>query len=468
MDPTGSFSLDPGSYRDPGSFIFHLDGVVYRGLNESFLPHYDRLIHSGLLANLTGRGWLVPHVEQKFVTGMPDTVSKVIKPDRIHFVSYPCEWSFSQYQDAAKLLLNIEAEALECGMTLSDATAFNVQFQEGRPVWIDTGSFVIRDAGAPWRPYLQFCQHFLGPLALMAYRDPSVARMLRTWPDGLPLQLVSKLLPLRTWLRPGLFLHLHMHAAMSRRYELKPSPLRARARPVGLNSLRGLNGSLEGTLRGLRPQMKRTAWSGYYTEGVHGPEYLSAKEKLVVEYLEMSRPSTVWDLGANTAKFSRLAADRGAQTVAFEADPVCVDEAYRAVRADRRTNLLPLVMDLTNPTSAFGWNSVERRSWLDRGKPELVLCLALIHHLCLAHNLPFENLLALFQKLSRWLIIEFVPKEDPQSQRLLAYRDDIFPGYTPEEFERVFGSAFTIRRREVIPHSVRTLFLFEARPASRG
>ncbi len=448
-----------GSFRDPSGFLYLRDGVLYRQINRAYQPDYERLMGSGLYTRLVENGWLVAHEEAAVGPAEPSQAWKVIRPERVPFVCYPYEWCFSQLRDAALLTLRIHRLALEHGMTLKDASAYNVQFRGSRPVWIDTLSFAAYREGEPWVAYRQFCQHFLAPLALMAYGDARLNQLLRVFIDGVPLEIASRLLPWTTRLNPRLAAHLHLHARVQRRYGDRP---KARAgRQMSRNALLGILASLERTVEALRWEPCGTVWADYYQDTNYSPAAFEHKQQLVSEFLQQLRPRLVWDLGANVGVFSRLASDRGIYTVAFDLDPAAVEKNYRDCVAGGETRLLPLVADLTNPSGAIGWAERERMSLAERGPADTLMALALLHHLAIGNNVPLPSIAEYFARLGRALIIEFVPKEDSQVQRLLAAREDIFANYTQPEFEAAFGQWFSIRRTERIGDSLRTLYLME-------
>ncbi|MFQ5495344.1 MAG: class I SAM-dependent methyltransferase [Phycisphaerae bacterium] len=415
---------------------------------------------SGLYDALVERSWLVAHEEVDAAAPCPETLYKLIQPTQIDPISYPYEWCFSQLKDAALLTLDIQAQSMAHGMSLKDASAFNVQFTGGRPVLIDTLSFETYEAGRPWVAYRQFCRHFLAPLALMAYRDAGMNRLLRVHIDGLPLDLAAKLLPLRCRLRFGLFTHLYLHARSQRRYAGRA--VSSSGRTVSEFGLRGLIDSLRSTVAGLRPPRSATEWGDYYDGTNYTEEALAHKSRIVEGFLDRAEPQTVWDLGANDGTFSRLAARRAACTVAFDADTAAVEKGYAVCRAERIANLLPLVMDLTNPSPSLGWATSERDSLLQRGPVDLVMALALIHHLAISNNVPLPHVAEFLSRLGRWAIVEFVPKSDSQVQRLLASREDIFPDYTRDGFERAFAARFTTEACEPITGSQRVVYLFRS------
>lgn len=451
------------SFRDPNGFLFTSAGILYRQVNRAYAEHYERLMESGLYTALVAAGRLVPHEEVDLALAeAPELAWKVLQPERLSFISYPYEWGFSQLKDAALLTLQVQKQAIQHGLTLKDASAYNVQFHRGRPVLIDTLSFEVYLEGRPWIAYRQFCQHFLAPLSLMAHRDARLEQLMRVFIDGVPLDLASRLLPLRTRLSLPLLLHLHLHATSQKRYA--GQAVQQAGGSVSKTQMLGLVDSLETGVQSLRWSPAGTAWGDYYDEHNYSNAGQEHKAKLVGEFLEQIRPASVWDLGANTGRFSRLASERGIPTVAFDVDPGAVEKNYLESRQRSDENLLPLLLDLTNPSPALGWHNRERASLLERSPAGAVLALALVHHLAIANNVPLDRLAAFFQALSPWLIVEFVPKEDSQVKRLLASREDIFPDYTTAGFEQAFSRYYTIHRAEAIRDSARRLYLMESRP----
>jgi ribosomal protein L11 methylase PrmA len=452
----------PGSFRDPSGFIFERDGILYRQVNRSYRDDYDRMVGSGLDRSLSDAGLLIPHVESEEEPSDLALAYKILRPERVPFISYPYEWCFGELKAAALLTLEIQRRALACSMSLKDASAFNVQFVDGRPVFIDSLSFESYREGNPWVAYRQFCKHFLAPLALMSRVDIRLNQLFRSSLDGVPLDLASRVLPWRTRLDPRLLIHIHLHAGAERAY----SGDRPSANPpkFGRSALLGLIDSLDGAIRSLKWDPRGTEWAEYYRETNYSDAATSRKLGLVGEFLDEVGPRTVWDLGANTGRYSRLASDRGASTVAFDIDPACVELHHREVVEKGLRNILPLCLDLTNPSPGLGWDHDERSSLLQRGPVDLAMALALVHHLAISANVPLGRIASFLRKVSPALIIEFVPKGDSQVQRLLASREDIFDDYTRAGFEAAFADAFTIDRSEPIVESERTLYLMRARP----
>ena len=447
------------SFRDPSGFLFMRDGILYRQVNQHYQADYDKLMQSGLYDSLVKAGLLVPHQEVDIEPAEPKSCYKIIQPELLPFISYPYEWSFSQLKDAALTTLAIQKKAFELGMALKDATAYNIQFYNGRSTLIDTLSFETYQEGKPWFAYRQFCQHFLGPLALMSKTDVRLSQLLRVYIDGIPLDLVSSLLPGRTRLSPSMAMHIHVHASAQKRYADKTID-KDKQRQMGRNSYIGIIESLETAVRKLDWQPEGE-WTEYYNDTNYTNAADQHKAEIIKGYLAEINPQSVWDLGGNTGRFSRLASDQGIFTLSCDIDAGAVERNYLETKAKKEKNILPLVMDLTNPSSGLGWHHQERDSLVVRGPADALFALALIHHLAIGNNVPLPQIADFFSQLGQWLIIEFVPKSDSQVKRLLATREDIFPDYTPAGFEKAFSPYFNITKQESIQDSERVLYLME-------
>jgi ribosomal protein L11 methylase PrmA len=452
---------DAASFRDPSGFVYREDGLLYRQVNASYQPDYEQLNSSGLYRALVDKGWLIPHVEVEPSPG----AWRTLRPEAVPYISYPYEWSFSQLKDAALLTLDIQQLALAHGMVLKDASAYNVQFNGSRPVFIDTLSFERHHEGAPWVAYRQFCQHFLAPLSLASHVDLRLRRLQEVFIDGVPLDLASRQLPRRTWTRPGLVAHIHLHARSQQRYQAAGRDQQViELRPMSKQLLVALVDGLRRTVNGCRMSQTNSEWGDYYDETNYTDDAMSAKEALVAQMVDAVAPrgGIVHDLGANTGRFSRIVAASGRYVVAHDIDELAVERHYLHNRSNRVAGVLPLLLDLTNPSPSLGWASIERASAVERISGGTVVALALVHHLAISNNVPLPQLAAFFRRVAPQLVIEFVPKEDSQVRRLLATRRDIFDDYTPEGFESAFGAVFRIERREPVTGSTRVLYAMRA------
>jgi len=448
-----NLAIDPASFRDNFGFVYHEAGGFLRQVNDAGKTAYDALMTSGLYDELTKQGLLVKHTE---LPAKPADGYKTLRPELINFISYPYEWSFSQFKDAALATLQMQKLALAKTMTLRDASAYNIQFVSGKPQMIDTLSFEPYKPGEPWQAYRQFCQHFLAPLALAAHIDVDLTQLMRVYIDGVPLALAGKLLPGRSLFNPGLYMHIKLHGRFQDRYsEGKPT---GQTKTVSQTQLLGVIDSLERTVKGLQLPKTKTEWGDYYNNTNYSPDAFAAKQGQVKSLIDSVKPRRVIDLGANNGAFSRLA-QNAELVISADIDPMAVEHNYRLVKKNGETNLLPLLIDLTNPSPDLGWANRERPRFDQRAKGDLVLALALIHHLAIGNNLPLEAAAEYFAELAPNLIIEFVPKADSQAQRLLAAREDIFNNYTQAGFETAFSKTYKIIKQQPVKDSKRIIYL---------
>jgi len=357
------------------------------------------------------------------------------------------------------MTLRIQKIALEHGMMLKDSSAYNIQFKNGNPVLIDTLSFEIYMEGKPWAAYRQFCQHFLAPLALMSFTDIRLNQLLKCFLDGIPLDLASRLLPFKTKLRFPLLMHIHLHAKAQKKYEHKGSA--SGNIQIKRSNLIALTDSLIAVVNKQVHKKQDTEWGKYYTFTNYSDGAFNHKKEVIAGFLKNTDTRTLWDLGANTGEFTQVASQSGIDCIAFDFDPLAIETYYNHLKQEKITNVLPLIMDLTNPTPSIGWSGEERMSFSERPHPDTILALALIHHLAIPNNLPLKRVAEFLSELCQHLVIEFVPKTDSQVKKLLESRRDVFTGYNEENFEKEFSVFFTIIARERIRDSVRVLYLMK-------
>jgi len=460
------------SFRDPSGFLFRSDdGTLYRQVNTIYEADFRNLSESGLYDALTKQRLLVPHQVENDLPMASSEGYCIIRPQLIPLITYPYEWSFSGLKDAATLTLRVAQLALKHGMQLKDASAYNVQFQGCDPIFIDTLSFETYKENQPWIAYGQFCRHFLAPLALMSKTHIDLSKLLINYIDGIPLDLASRLLPWKTRFSFGMQLHIHLHSKMIDKHsgssrEQEPeggsedhgnekTPSKGR---MPKHRLLSFLESLQKTVESLKWKGAGTEWANYYSDHSYDDSGFQEKRTLVSEFLSRTNPKVVWDLGANTGVFSRLACELGATTYAFDIDPACVENNYLLIKKKCETNLLPLRLDLTNPSPAIGWAHQERESIAQRGQADTIMALALIHHMAISNNVPLGSVAEYFSRLGKHLIIEFVPKGDPQVQRLLRTREDIFDQYDQESFEKSFSIYYEIQDHKTVGSDGRVLY----------
>jgi ribosomal protein L11 methylase PrmA len=458
MPPSREASPEHGSFRDPDSRVYVDDGAVYRVLSEDGwrdwealaatpLVHHDRLVAT----------------EPVELDDLPEltagAAAGVLKHERIPFVSYPYEWPFSMLKDAALLQLELGRRALEHDLTLKDASAYNVQWRGARPVFVDVGSFERLRAGEPWAGYRQFCMLYLYPLMLQAYRGIGHHAWLRGSLDGITPAEARALLPTR---RRGVLTHVVLHARREARYgdarDLKRDLERA---GFGKALLDANLRKLQKLVNRLEFKPGQTAWTEYGRTNTYSDEEAARKAEFVRAAAAGHRAGLVWDLGCNDGTYSRVAAEHAATVVAVDSDHATVDGLYRALRDEGREDILPLVMSVTDPSPDLGWRGLERARLERRGTPDLVLALALVHHVVITGNVPVREFLDWLRSLESALVIEFPERDDPMVQRLLSGKvEKANPDYERETFERALGERFEIERTERL--ASRTLY--EARP----
>ena len=445
------------SFRDPSGFVYKEDGILYRQINSCYKRQFMNLTESGLYDELISKNVLIEHTIAKSDYDEPNNPI-IIKPYYVPFISYPYEWSFSQLKDAALTTLSTHKHALNYGMILKDASAYNIQFINGQAKLIDTLSFDFYEDGMPWIAYGQFCRHFLAPLLLMAEVDIRLSQLMRIYIDGIPIDLASKLLKYKGGFNA--LQHIHMHAASIKKHSEDGKKDSHKVIKISKFNHLALIDNLLNTIEKIKLKETWTEWSDYYNNTNYTQSAFSHKEEIVSNFIRQLNIKNAWDLGANDGRFSRIAINSGVESViAFDIDPIAVDLNYNTIKSNKE-NILPLILDLTNPSPGIGFANRERMQINERQKPDCILALALIHHLAISNNLPFEKIAEWFAHLSDNLIIEFIPKEDSQVKILLATRDDIFVKYTRADFENSFYKYFDLIKSEQIVDSNRTLYLF--------
>lgn len=450
-----NYKRHPASFKDPSGFVFEANGRIHRQVNQVYSGEYDLLMSSGLYKHLVEQELLIPHTEiEENLTQSTDWY-KTILPDQIDFITYAYEWCFEELKDAALLTLQTLRISLDYGMIIKDATPYNIQFHKGKPVFIDTLSFEKYDPLQPWVAYRQFCQHFLFPLYLEYYLKADLQKIMTTYMDGIPVEIISKMLPLKSNLSLGVWLHVYTQNTF--RHSTK-----TKAEQIKFNKKKLLNliSHLESIIKKFVVR-KSTTWGNYYEETILGKEYLANKETLFLDFCKDLPVRSALDLGANEGYFTKLLAAKNIQVIATDTDSRTIGNLYQFIKKNGVTNILPLILDVTNPSPALGFNNEERSAFHDRIKTELVVALALIHHLVIGKNISLEIIAEYFAGMAQHLIVEFVPREDPKVQQMMASRKDVFGDYTEQNFEHCFELYFDTRKKEGIPDTGRILYLME-------
>ena len=443
------------SFRDPAGYIYYENNNVYRKINECYFKEYNHFVKSNLCSELIELGYLIPHKEIK-----NNNIEIILEVEKIPFISYPYEWCFLQLKDAALLTLNVCKKALEHGMILKDASSYNIQFYNGKPIFIDTLSFGFYEEGLPWGGYGQFCRHFMVPLILMCYVDENMNCMLKNYIDGIPVDMADNILKGRGGFTAKQ--HIKWHSkSISKHNDIKNEVKKV---SVSKQSLINMLDMMIRQIEKLKPKHRNTEWGTYYDNTNYTDVADRTKIELVEKYLEkidIVDTDIVMDIGANDGKYSRLASKLGATTISFDIDINAVNCNYLKVKKLEEEKILPLILDCTNPSPDLGFALEERMGLTKRGNRKCVMALAFIHHMAISNNVSFEMIASWFSKLGEYLIIEFVPKNDSQVQKLLRTRKDIFEVYDEDHFEEIFRKYYEIINKKQINESKRTLYLMK-------
>jgi ribosomal protein L11 methylase PrmA len=465
-------SLDPGSFRDPDSAVFSRDGVILRGLSARAKADWDRLAATAFFGRLTASGALVGTAEagEDELAAAPPSPrgtpwAAVLRHERVPVVSYPYEWPFAMLREAALCQLDVLAAALDEGMSLKDGTAYNVAFVGTRPTFIDVGSF--EPSTGPWPGYRQFCQTMLFPLLIQAHLGVPFQALLRGSVDGLSPSEVRGMFSGLSRVRKGVLRNVVLHSALEKRFTGSTEKTKSDLRQAGFGTelAKATTAKLRALVAGLEVHRAASTWSDYRDTCSYSDADAQAKQAFVRSALAETSPSLVLDLGANDGEYALVAAEHADHVVAVDADHEVVDRLYRRLRAGGRDDILPLVMNLTDPSGGLGWRNRERAPFADRVRPDMTLALALVHHLAIGANVPLAEVVAWLRSWGGRLVVEFVHPEDVQVARLLANKPaGLFDDYGRATFEAMLAEHFAVHRHEALPGGTRTLYLAEPKP----
>jgi len=470
------FQLEPGSFRDRTSRVFYVSGHIYRGLSRQAADDWAALSATRFFQRYVSDGRIV----RTEPVETPDGLDKAqvgnwaafLKHQAIPFISYPYEWCFGMLKDAALLQLDLLLAALDENLTLKDASAFNFQWVGSRPVFIDIPSFERLKPGEPWAGYRQFCQLFLYPLLLQAYKDIPFQPWLRGRIDGIEPEQCRNLMSAGDLLRPGVLVDVYLHAKAHSGYADTRRDIKSEIRSAGFNKdliVANVN-RLKKIVGGLRWKRDKTEWSDYSSIHSYTDRDYEKKAEFVRKVAQSHPWHLVWDLGCNVGSFSKIAAENADSVVAIDLDPLSIERLYQELKAKNDTKILPLIGNVADPSPDLGWRGLERRSLFKRGNPDLMLCLALIHHVVISANVPLKEFIDWLADLGGDLVIEFVTRQDPMVQTLLRNKVDNYADYDQEFFEQCLRQAFDVAHQEMLESGTRVLYYARTRRerAKRG
>ena len=457
---TKNKDVHQASFRDPSGYMFHDGDTLRRVINPIYFPQYNALKESGFYTTLIKNGLLIAHEE---TSSSEERI--IITPEKIPFITNPYEWSFDQFKHAALHTLKIQKYALSKGFILKDASAYNVTFHKGKPVFIDTLSFDFYEDNTPWRAYKQFITHFFGPLVLAKYHGVEVFKMLQSHIDGIPVKLIASLLPGKSKLSSTLFTNIHLLAKMESKHsedykaETKVARLSKKAQNTILESLFDYIKNLE--------VKEVSEWGDYYSKTNYDAAAFEAKKELIKSWVHPIQPQRLIDVGGNDGTFARTVLDKVPHVIVTDIDSNAVDYNYKQIQKNNEENMLPFVCDVLQPAPGIGFNNTERNSLIDRLQeydPDVTMALALIHHITLSGNVPFEKSAEFFAKFSKNLIIEFPKREDSWVESLLVRKREFinhFDFYNEHNFEEGYKKFFKLEKKEAVAGTKRVLYLFK-------
>ena len=454
---------DSGSFRDPLSRVFVGNGEVVRAFTAAGAKDIEKVWKKPSIQNALASGELIEsNLVSPSSVGLNDPWVTAMTHPLIPFISYPYEWTFSMLKDAAQLQLKLTRETLADGIGLKDATPYNVQFIGSRPQFIDAGSFEKRRKGDPWYGYRQFCEMYLYPLMMQGYLGVGFQQFLRGSVNGISPDTMRKLLPASIRRpRKGRLTHVVLHAAAQNRFADSDNNMKSDAAKAGMNAqvLDATLRKLQGIVKKISLGDKKSTWSEYSERGHYIESSLDEKQKFVRDAVASAPRKQVWDIGCNDGVFSRIAAAHSDYVVAMDADPLVVDRLYNTLKAEKNEQILPLYVDLTDSGGGVGWRGQERPGVFDRGRPDIVMALAVIHHMAITFHVPLASQLDMFRDLTPELIIEMPHADDPMVRKLLTNkRDGIHDDFTLEEFERLLNERFTVKSKMLLSSGTRTIF----------
>ncbi|MFC2074896.1 methyltransferase [Bdellovibrionota bacterium] len=457
-----NFQIDQGSFRDRHGRIFYLNEEVYRGISKEAFSEWENFSSKPFYASMVSAGKLVKteKIDDFADLKIPGNWEAVLKHQKIPFISYPYEWSFGMLKDAALLQLELLLRGLKEDIILKDSSAFNVQWVGTNPIFIDIPSFQKLAPGEPWVGYKQFCQMFLYPLMIKAYKDIPFHPFLRGSIDGIDSEHCNNLMSSRDLFRSGVFLYVYLQSKFQKKYSDTKRVAKKELKSAGFNKemIRANIKRLQNLTAKLQWKKLGSEWGDYAEDNSYPEEDQRIKQNFVRDCVKTKSWKLVWDLGCNTGTFSRIAAENSEYVLAMDLDHLAVEKFYQELKREGNKTILPLVNNLADPSPNLGWRGMERKALPERGKPDLTLCLALIHHMVISANIPMSDFINWLASLGSSLIIEFVTKDDEMVKTLLRNKEDIYTDYELGPFESLLSNHFNIEKRLEVKSGTRILY----------
>ncbi len=452
-------AFDEGSFRDPEGHVFSYENEIYRTLSSGAYARMNTLLNLPFFNKWVEEGKIIPTKLLKATDTFPKKVSvgdHVLWHEKIEYLTYPFEWSFSMLKDAGLLMLDLLEELLENNFILKDGTAWNISFYKGKPCFYDILSIDVYQEGQPWEGFSQFLQEFLYPLMLQAHHNVDFQSFWRATHQGIPVSILSKTMSKTSLFKRGVFKYVFLQEKLSSSKTVSEATIRHEFSPqvfpkkALLNFIKNLRGCVES----LQINKGKSIWKDYYSQNSYEVDDTKEKESFIREGLKKLGPKSVMDLGCNTGHYSLIAA-KASQVIACDLDPTCIDQVY----SHKNKSIVPVVLNLMTPSPSMGWSLNERKDVFTRLKTDSFMALALIHHLCISQNVPLNSFVQFLKFIAPQGIVEWVDKTDPMVKFLLRNRADIFKDYTLDNFKDLLSQHFNIEKMISLNKGTRNLLL---------
>jgi len=456
--------VSAGSFRDRDGRVYHFQNRIFRGLSTGALnsfrqlqdkPFYQKLLEYREIVGTRE----VPSDENPLPDEIVSQWAGFLEHDVVPVISYPYEWTFSMLKAAASLQLHLVERAVSNGFALKDATPYNIQFVDRKPIFIDIPSFEPLSEGEPWSGYRQFCEMFLFPLLLQSYKQCNFQPFMRAAIDGIDVQTAASLFGFRDRFRKGVMSHIWLQSKLDRRFGGSSENVRSNLKSAGFNRELILANvrKLQKLVNKLEWEAAGSEWGDYTEFHNYSDDDHENKEDFIRDAIRAEKPETVWDIGCNTGQFSRIAASECKQVVSTDIDHVAVERLY--LDESTPANILPLVQNVADPSPNWGWRNRERSDLQTRSKPDLVLCLALVHHVVITANIPLADFIDWLAGLTNKLVIEYVSRNDDKVKILLRNKEDKYQDYNRVSLETNLNRHFSISHQQKVNKGDRTLYV---------
>jgi hypothetical protein len=457
---------EPGSFRDRLGRVYVQPDGVYRGLSKKAWAEWELLSSKKFFKKALEDGTVVATEATDDVdidtSDLPEPWAAYLKHEKLNFITYAYEWPFDMLKDAALHQLNLMEAALTEGMVLKDATPYNTVYRGVEPVFIDTPSFEKLKAGDPWVGYGQFCQMFLFPLMLQAYKDIPYRHWLRGRVDGIDTADANAMMSFRDRFRPGVFTNVYLQSKLINAYSDSNRAIKQEAANAGFSKelIKANVKKMKKLVSGLHWNKGKTEWSDYAQTHSYDDENFQMKIDFVRRSSEAKPRALSWDIGCNTGTFSKILAEHADTVIAMDVDPLAVQKLYNELKSDPKAakNITPIINNIADASPGIGWRGNERRRLENRGRPDLTICLALVHHVCISAHIPLYEFVAWLASLGTDIVIEMVTKEDAMVKKLLLNKDDIYNDYETEFLEECLDKHFNIEERMSYHNDTRILY----------